>query len=147
MQYTILLIAVFILELASGGLAYIYESQIANELNSTLTDTFNNNYGINEAQTNAIDTLQESFQCCGAIRFEDYNNSQWLRSKRTDLIRSPVSRKIPDSCCITVKEGCGKRDHPSNIYYTVDNFSIYFLTSINNDYFYQILGLHLPPQR
>ena len=26
--------------------------------------------------------------------------------------------KVPDSCCKTVSEGCGARDHPSNIPYT-----------------------------
>lgn len=118
-QYTIILILVFILESAIGGLAYLYETQIADELNATLSDTFKASYGVDESRSNAIDTLQQSFGCCGAIRFEEFSDSQWLRSRRTDLVRSPLNRTVPDSCCITFKEGCGKRNHPSNIHYTV----------------------------
>ncbi len=46
--------------------------------------------------------------------FEDWSNSKWFTtaSKRN---------KVPDSCCKTESEGCGVRDHPSNIPYTVIN--------------------------
>lgn len=34
------------------------------------------------------------------------------------MMRSNVNRLVPDSCCISYSEMCGKSDHPSNIPYT-----------------------------
>uniref|UniRef100_A0A182YE10 Uncharacterized protein n=1 Tax=Anopheles stephensi TaxID=30069 RepID=A0A182YE10_ANOST len=58
------------------------------------------------------------FSCCGAVRFEDWRHSVWLRSRRKDLIKPTEGRLVPDSCCITVVSKCGLRDGPSNIHYT-----------------------------
>lgn len=59
------------------------------------------------------------YTCCGAFRFEDWKYSHWLTSGRTDLLRLTENRLVPDSCCITMTQKCGVRDHPSNIPYTV----------------------------
>lgn len=100
-------------------MAYIYERNVSDELNMTLSGTFTQNYAVSERHTKAIDLMQQKFVCCGAIRFEDYRESVWLKSRRKDLIRSIDGRVVPDSCCVTVSEGCGHSDHPSNIPYTV----------------------------
>lgn len=118
-QYIVLLILVFLLELSAGTLAYIYERNIEEELNMTLSDTFTQNYAVSERHTKAIDLMQQNFVCCGAIRFEEYRQSVWLRSKRKDLIRPIDDRVVPDSCCFSLSLGCGNSDHPSNIPYTV----------------------------
>lgn len=114
-----LLILVFLLELSAGTLAYIYERNVPDELNQTLSDTFTQNYAVSERHTNAIDLMQQNYMCCGAIRFEEYRSSVWLRSRRKDLIRPKEGRLVPDSCCVTLSDGCGQSDHPSNIPYTV----------------------------
>lgn len=65
-------------------------------------------------------------RCCGAVRFEEWKNSAWLKLNSTNInttthhlmIRSNVNRVVPDSCCISYSEMCGKSDHPSNIPYT-----------------------------
>lgn len=118
-QYIVLLILVFLFELSAGTLAYIYERNVSDELNMTLSETFVQNYAVSERHTKAIDLMQQKFVCCGAIRFEDYRESVWLKSRRKDLIRSVAGRIVPDSCCVTFSEGCGTSDHPSNIPYTV----------------------------
>lgn len=118
-QYIVLLILVFLLELSAGTIAYIYERSVPEELNMTLSDTFTQNYAVSERHTKAIDLMQQNFMCCGAVRFEDYRTSVWLKSKRLDLIRQPQNRSVPDSCCMSMSEGCGFSDHPSNIPYTV----------------------------
>lgn len=118
-QYIILLILVFLFELSSGIVAYIYEQNVSDELNMTLSDTFLKKYAVSERVTKAVDLMQQNFKCCGAIRFEEYRESVWLRSKRNDLIVEREGRLVPDSCCVTMTEKCGVSDHPSNIPYTV----------------------------
>uniref|UniRef100_A0A2M4CZZ5 Putative tetraspanin family integral membrane protein n=1 Tax=Anopheles darlingi TaxID=43151 RepID=A0A2M4CZZ5_ANODA len=116
--YTFILLFVFLLEAIVGGLAYLYETQIETELQHSLNTTFMEHYGVSERQTQAIDSMQQKFSCCGAVRFEDWRHSVWLRSRRKDLIRPTEGRLVPDSCCITVTPKCGVRDGPSNIHYT-----------------------------
>lgn len=118
-QYIVLLILVFLLELSVGTLAYIYERNVPEELNMTLSDTFARNYAVSERHTKAIDLMQHNFGCCGAVRFEEYRQSVWLKSIRNDLIKPIEGRVVPDSCCVTITKGCGTSDHPSNIPYTV----------------------------
>lgn len=118
-QYMFILILVFLLETTVGSISYIYDTQVANELNRTLNDTFLQNYGVSKAKTVAIDAMHQDYQCCGAIRFEDWPKGTWLRSRRKDLLMPPLSRRVPDSCCYSMTELCGLRDHPSNIPYTV----------------------------
>ncbi|KAL5293375.1 CD151 family protein [Megaselia abdita] len=117
--YTLLLGLVFLLELFVGGLAYFYESQIQDEIREELNGTFLTSYGIDEARTRAIDMMQIEYKCCGAIRFEDWRASYWFHQNESlPIIRLHGNRLVPDSCCITITENCGKRDHPSNIPYT-----------------------------
>lgn len=118
-QYIVLLILVFLLELSAGTLAYIYEQNVTEELNMTLSDTFGRNYAVSERHTKAIDLMQQNYGCCGAVRFEEYRQSMWLKSIRKDLIKPVEGRVVPDSCCVTLTNGCGISDHPSNIPYTV----------------------------
>lgn len=119
LQYITLLLMVFLIELAVGTLSYIYERNVPEEMNRTLSDTFMRNYGISERHTNAIDQMQQNFKCCGAVRFEEYRESVWLKSRRKDLIRASGNRLVPDSCCFSMLDNCGESDHPSNIPYTV----------------------------
>ena len=49
------------------------------------------------------------FKCCGSNNFSDWRDSVW--------IGAPDNRQlVPDSCCKTPTDLCGRRDHPSNIY-------------------------------
>lgn len=66
--------------------------------------------------------MQIEYKCCGAIRFEDWRSSFWFQQNESlPIIRPHGHRLVPDSCCITITANCGKRDHPSNIPYTVSN--------------------------
>lgn len=50
----------------------------------------------------------------------NFNNSTNSSNKNITphTIRSNMNRVVPDSCCISYSEMCGKSDHPSNIPYT-----------------------------
>lgn len=56
---------------------------------------------------------------CGAHRFEDWEQSVWLHSNRSDLFVPVNERLVTDSCCMSMSHNCDRRDHPSNIPYTV----------------------------
>lgn len=115
------MILVFLLETTVGSMSYIYDSHVGSELNRTLNDTFLTNYGVHRAKTAAIDQMQQDYSCCGAFRFEDWPKGVWIRSRRKDLLSAHEGRVVPDSCCFSQTELCGRRDHPSNIPYTVRN--------------------------
>lgn len=114
-----ILILVFLLETTVGSMSYVYDTQVEKELNRTLNNTFLSSYGVHNAKTRAIDEMQQEYKCCGAIRFEDWREGTWIRSRRKDLLMPPLGRLVPDSCCFSQTELCGQRDHPSNIPYTV----------------------------
>lgn len=96
-----------------GILAYIYQGYVKDELYQNLNTTFIEGYNVDASRTAAIDRIQQEFKCCGAIRFEDWEVSLWHKGPP-----SRPSDSVPDSCCKTTSEGCGRRNHPSNIYYT-----------------------------
>uniref|UniRef100_A0A8C1GMJ6 Tetraspanin n=1 Tax=Cyprinus carpio TaxID=7962 RepID=A0A8C1GMJ6_CYPCA len=60
--------------------------------------------------TRAIDHLQQDLKCCGSNSSADWREGAWIHTSIAS------KRLVPDSCCKTPTEGCGVRDHPSNIY-------------------------------
>jgi len=110
--YTALCALVVLAQLSGGIAAYVYRNEIKNELVSGLNKTIEQEYGLNNATTTAVDLLQTRLECCGADSFEDWATTQWVSRGINQ------SNKVPDSCCKTVSRHCGVRDHPSNIYYT-----------------------------
>ncbi|XP_020498873.1 CD151 antigen [Labrus bergylta] len=107
-----LLLCIFLLEILAGVLAYIYYQQLNEELKQNLRETMTQKYQQipHEQITRAVDKLQQEFKCCGSNSSSDWADSVWIRS------RGANSRIVPDSCCKTQTELCGRRDHPSNIY-------------------------------
>lgn len=108
--YTILLVIVFMFESVIGLLSYVYQDQIEPDLTNNLASTFIGTYGLIEENTRAVDRIQEQYDCCGSSSFTDWQESPWHEEN--------PRMKVPDSCCKTVSQGCGVRDHPSNIPYT-----------------------------
>lgn len=51
-----------------GGFAFIYETQIDDELLKTLNKTFMDSYGVDETQTTAIDSMQQKASRCDKFR-------------------------------------------------------------------------------
>ncbi|XP_017779976.1 PREDICTED: CD151 antigen-like [Nicrophorus vespilloides] len=110
--YIFCLLLIFLIEAMVGILAYIYQEQVHDELVLNLNGTLNANYGINEDKTAAIDFLQDSFDCCGAGNYMDWESSRWRMENKSGI------NIVPDSCCKTITVNCGKRTHPSNINYS-----------------------------
>ncbi|XP_013784335.1 CD151 antigen-like isoform X2 [Limulus polyphemus] len=108
--YTFLLLLIFLLEAVAGVIAYVYQEQVISELEISMNGTFTSQYQFDESRTAAIDRLQRKYKCCGALGFEDWHYSRWLKENPEE------KRKVPDSCCKTETLSCGVRDHPSNIH-------------------------------
>ncbi|XP_078076489.1 CD151 antigen-like [Mustelus asterias] len=110
--YFALLLFIFVLEVLAGILAYIYYQQLGDDLKTNLRVTMTEKYRVkgDTRITKAVDKLQQEFHCCGSNNSKDWQESRWVKGGHSG------DRIVPDSCCKTVTTGCGKRDHPSNIY-------------------------------
>ncbi|KAK9870357.1 hypothetical protein WA026_006442 [Henosepilachna vigintioctopunctata] len=108
--YIFLLVLIVSMEFMVALLGYIYKENVNDDLRDNLNETMLKNYNLDLEKTQAIDSLQKEFACCGAIRFEDWRYSAWIMSNVTRNL-------VPDSCCKSISLECGVRDHPSNINY------------------------------
>ncbi|XP_062913636.1 tetraspanin-11 isoform X3 [Mobula hypostoma] len=85
---------------------------LSEELKEQLNKEMMENYGQpgEGSVTQSIDRLQQDFKCCGSNSSSDWQDSVYILSPDSG------DRLVPDSCCKTVTEACGQRDHPSNVY-------------------------------
>ncbi|KAK2842349.1 hypothetical protein Q5P01_012549 [Channa striata] len=116
--YLILLLCIFLLEIVACVLAYInYQEcfpfcyQLDGDLRQSLKLTMQQKYQQvgEDSVTQAVDKLQQEFQCCGSNNFSDWTDSVWIQA-------ADNQRLVPDSCCKTPSDLCGLRNHASNIY-------------------------------
>ncbi|XP_056137877.1 CD151 antigen isoform X2 [Lampris incognitus] len=109
--YLILLLCIFLLEVIAGVLAYINSQELDEGLRQNLKETMQLKYQQPEQDsiTQAVDNLQQEFKCCGSNSSLDWSDSVWIQAAGNN-------RLVPDSCCKTPSDYCGRRDHPSNIY-------------------------------
>ncbi|XP_067906342.1 tetraspanin-11 isoform X1 [Heterodontus francisci] len=110
--YFSLLLLIFLIELVAGILACVYYQRLSEELKQHLNKTMMENYAEpgKDTITYSIDRLQQDFKCCGSNNSADWQYSAYILSPTSG------NRLVPDSCCKTVTEACGRRDHPSNVY-------------------------------
>lgn len=108
--FILVLVLIFLLESLVAILAYVYQQSVHEDVHLKLNSSFLENYNRN-SKTDSVDFIQSNLHCCGAETFSDWQYSVWIKS-------SPgILNKVPDTCCKTPSFLCGKRDHPSNIYY------------------------------
>ncbi|XP_048112523.1 CD151 antigen isoform X5 [Alosa alosa] len=84
---------------------------LSDELRVNLKETMVNKYDQpgQEHVTKAVDKLHQDLKCCGSINYTDWRDGAWIKDRAGD-------RVVPDSCCKTPSDRCGRRHHPSNIY-------------------------------
>ncbi|XP_029289384.1 CD151 antigen isoform X2 [Cottoperca gobio] len=109
--YLVLLLCVFLLEIIAGVLAFITYQELDEELRQNLKVTMQQKYQQpgEESVTQAVDKLQQEFKCCGSHNSSDWRDCAWIQAAENE-------RLVPDSCCKSPDDLCGRRDHPSNIY-------------------------------
>ena len=125
--YLIFLVIIFLFELIAGVTAFVYHESIHAELVGNMLLNLNDNYNqINqEALTEAVDMMQQSFQCCGVLSYSDWFESVFIKENQSGL-----GIKTPTSCCKTPSPACSVRDHPSNIYRVIGSESMGCLTQL-----------------
>jgi hypothetical protein len=109
--YSIIVILIFILEIAGGAFAYTKRDLVEEKMINGLTKTVTTNYGVTDniaakGLAKALDWFQENVKCCGVNKTLDWKTSVWY-GKKGGKTGTGGEMKVPDSCCKTIKEGCG----------------------------------------
>lgn len=99
MTFSVLLALIFIIELGAGISAYMLRSQVHTIVETNMEKGLLN-YGKTGAEgvTETWNIIQHELNCCGAQEYQDWVNTTF----------SGDSKDVPDSCCLTDVEGCGK---------------------------------------
>lgn len=109
MVYSIVVIIIFLLEIAGGIYAYTKRETIQKTLEKQLKTGVNKNYGeedtASKGMTKAIDYFQQKVKCCGATNPRDWKTSEWY--KKMTITRD----RVPDSCCILKTTDCGNTSY------------------------------------
>ncbi|PAV58814.1 hypothetical protein WR25_11897 isoform C [Diploscapter pachys] len=118
--YTLVLLLGMGLDALVGHNAFMFMGTVSRELDVSLKQAVRLYYGKNETLTKAVDFLQFEGACCGAFGFVDYpkkvyEDGDTFYANGSYRVK-PKLQYIPDSCCWDYVVGCGKWDHPNNIY-------------------------------
>eukprot|EP00112_Aurelia_sp_Birch-Aquarium-sp1_P002691 Seg130.2 transcript_id=Seg130.2/GoldUCD/mRNA.D3Y31 product="CD151 antigen" protein_id=Seg130.2/GoldUCD/D3Y31 len=95
--YFVLLLLIFILEIAAGIFAYVKRDQVTKAVTKNIKKIVTDNYGksskADKAFTTAVDKLQTKMKCCGVNGPGDWNNTAWSK------IPANKPYVTPKSCC------------------------------------------------
>jgi len=127
MTFAVLLGVVFVLEIAAGIAAYVMRDKVHGIVEEHMMDSMQNyNATGHEGVTDAWNTMQIDFQCCGV---QNYTN--W-RGATTGL----GADSVPYSCCnrTQIQETCGmgQLDNPTQIHTNgcIDGFTAWVKENI-----------------
>ncbi|XP_065070841.1 CD151 antigen-like [Rhopilema esculentum] len=103
--YFILLLFIFILEIAAGIFAYVKKDKVIKTVSDNVKKSIKTNYGASDQAsktfTKSIDFMQKELKCCGVNGPSDWNNTVWYQKYRGSL-------ETPKSCCKDQKAAsCG----------------------------------------
>ncbi|VDN11952.1 unnamed protein product [Dibothriocephalus latus] len=86
-----------VLFLINGVLFFTMISSVGSSIAKALDEEIVTAYGFEGEATNAIDSLQLKFACCGGSNYEVYEGSRWS-AHPSDIV--PKVGLVPDSCCV-----------------------------------------------
>lgn len=106
--FLVIILIIFAAEVAAFVLAIIYQGRIKSDVERSMNDVFQKYDGSN-AESRAVDYLQQQVQCCGVNSYIDWNTTQWYNSTG--------NHSVPESCCKLGFTNCtGSMDQTENIY-------------------------------
>ncbi|XP_007467828.1 PREDICTED: CD63 antigen isoform X2 [Lipotes vexillifer] len=91
--FAIFLSLIMLVEVAAAIAGYVFRDKVISEFNKDFRQQMQN-YPQNNHTASILDSMQEDFKCCGAANYTDWEKI--LSMKR-----------VPDSCCVNVTQGCG----------------------------------------
>ncbi|CAH2305006.1 Novel Trtraspanin family [Pelobates cultripes] len=105
--FSVIMLLIFVVEIVVGISAFTYRDRIQSIVSQRFLKVLHT-YGQEPRLTNAIDSIQQEFQCCGAQNFTD-----WLNS----TLNMPAT-SVPRSCCRRNQPMCGNNalDHMDNLF-------------------------------
>uniref|UniRef100_A0A915PJD2 C2H2-type domain-containing protein n=1 Tax=Setaria digitata TaxID=48799 RepID=A0A915PJD2_9BILA len=100
-------------------MTYVYIEQLENNLGTTLLMSVIRDHSEHNDISRALKHLHRQGHCCGSQSFEDWRDSVWWQkvNSASELKQRSFDLAVPDFCCRSERPNCGRRDHPSNIYY------------------------------
>ncbi|XP_003967481.1 tetraspanin-3 [Takifugu rubripes] len=108
--FVVLLLLVFVTEVAVVVLGYVYRAKVEDEVNSSIKKVFDEYNGVNSnAQSRAIDYVQRQLQCCGIHNYSDWQYTHWYEESKNN--------SVPISCCKYIVGSCtGSLTHPEDLF-------------------------------
>ncbi|XP_018601345.1 tetraspanin 37 [Scleropages formosus] len=107
--FVYLLLIVFCLQATAATLSYVNIGKVHSEF-EPFWNKFQKYTGHSQdPDSNAVDAVQEKFQCCGVYNYTDWLDTSWFN--RTGAIQ------VPHSCCNTTFHNCnGTLEQPEFLY-------------------------------
>jgi len=106
--YIIMLVLIFVLEIAGGIYAAVKKDDVINSLKKNFEEITHNSYGqpskADQGLTESVDWFQKNVKCCGAKGPASWNNSTWVNNNMNSAKNGSLYALFPESCCI--KSGC-----------------------------------------
>lgn len=103
--YIILLLLIFVLEIAGGIYAAVKKDDVIKSLQEGFQETMTNSYGqalaANKGLTDSVDWFQENVKCCGSTGPKSWNSTQWGADQRASSVNGSLVALVPKSCCTT----------------------------------------------
>lgn len=108
--FVIILLLVFMTEVAVVVLGYIYRAKVEDEVNGSIRKVYDEYNGTNsDAPSRAIDYVQRQLQCCGIHNYSDWMYTRWFNETKNN--------SVPTSCCKSNAEACtGSLAHTEDLY-------------------------------
>jgi len=121
--YIILLVLIFILEIAGGIYAAVKKDDVIASLKKNFGDIVENSYGgtseADKGLTKSVDWFQENVKCCGADGPKSWNSSSWVANNKKNA-GNGTYQLFPKTCCKSGDCNLGKSDadynNLSNVY-------------------------------
>jgi hypothetical protein len=101
--YSILLILIFVLEIAGGIYAAVKKDDVIKSLQEGFQETMKNSYGLtskaDQGLTDSVDWFQKNVECCGSKGPSSWNDTRWGREQLDMKSKNKTYLLVPDSCC------------------------------------------------
>ncbi|XP_007429373.2 tetraspanin-36-like, partial [Python bivittatus] len=104
--FLVIILLIFIAEMASIVLGFIYKGKIKTELHEPMSKSFAAYNGKTE-DSHLVDLLQQELQCCGVYNYTDWKGTQWFNATG--------NHTVPMSCCkqgLAMKNCTGRLSEP-----------------------------------
>lgn len=107
-MYLCIFVFLALMVFAAGILGYIFISQLEDNVRKSMEDSLKKHYGVktetkagNADITEAWDSIQQNFECCGAYGDENSTHSWALYQLETFWVKDLYSNGslVPESCC------------------------------------------------